>query len=303
MFSPARLPRAVASRSLHSARSWTPLRALSTQPVQSTPNQAQKPRAQKFQDPKGFNTAFYLAQKFKAKNARLHLVPHRYHALMNALATNELSEESLALLEDMNACGVAPDVGICNYALKACSNNPKRFREVLERMHKAKVQWDGVTYGRVIHHRLADGELELALQDFHAMLEAGHSIPGHLAERLANTAAKGDFPRLALDLIRVYEAGAQQALPPASWVETLTKSLELYYDEGIRTCLNRIQAEGISLDEGLTTEVLLYSARVADLDLAESMLKHLKELQVKLQEQHLAPLLEIYVKRNDIDGA
>lgn len=49
--------------------------------------------------------------------------------------------------------------------------------------------------------------------------------------------------------------------------------------------------------------MLLYSARVADLDLAESMLKHLKELKVKPQEQHLAPLLEIYIKRNDIDGA
>lgn len=58
----------------------------------------------------------------------------------------------------------------------------------------------------------------------------------------------------------------------------------------------------MSLDEGLTTEVLLYSARVADLGLAESMLKQLEKLGVQLQEQHLAPFLEIYVKKDNLDG-
>lgn len=306
MFSPARLPKAVTSRSLLSARSSTPLRALSTQPLQSTPNQAQtngRPRAQNLRDPKTFSTTFYLARKMKARKGNLPLVPHRYHSLMNALASNELFEEAMALIDDMVACGVAPDIGIYNYALKACANNPKRFRELLERMHNENVQWDAVTYSRVIHHRLQDGELELALQDFHAMLEAGHSIPIHIAERIAISAAKGDHPRLALDLIQVFEAGSGDALPHASWVQTLSKSVELYYDEGIRTCLERVQKDGISIDEGLTTELLLYSARVADLNLAESMLQRLKELKVKPEEQHLAPLLEIYVKNDDIAGA
>ncbi|KAG8906120.1 hypothetical protein FRC01_008115 [Tulasnella sp. 417] len=222
---------------------------------------------------------------------------------MNALASNELFEEAMALIADMDACGVAPDVGVYNHALKACSNNPKRFRELLARMEKENVRWDGVTYGHVIHHRLHDGELELALQDFNAMLEAGHSVPRHVAERMAFAAVNGDHPRLALDLIRVYEAGTSKALPPTAWIKTLSKSVELHYDEGVRTCLERVQKEGISIDEGLTTEILLYSGRVADLELAESMLEHLKKLEVKLQEQHLAPLLEIYVKRDDIDGA
>lgn len=94
--------------------------------------------------------------------------------------------------------------------------------------------WDGVTYSRMIHHRVRDGEIELALQDFHAMIKAGFSFPRHIAERFATSAARADHPRLALDLMKVYEAGSQDKVQTAPWVETLSKSVELYYVSFVR---------------------------------------------------------------------
>ncbi|KAG8945839.1 hypothetical protein FRC04_012286 [Tulasnella sp. 424] len=307
MFPSARLSKVVAPRSLLSARSSIPpaSRALSTQPLRSTRNQSQsngRPWSQNYRDPKDFNSVFYQASKFKARKDDRPLTVQRYYGLMDALAANELYDEALALIDDMDACGVAPDTRLYNLALKACANNPKRFRELIERIEKENVPWDGVTYSRMIHHRVRDGEIELALQDFHAMIKAGFSFPRHIAERFATSAAKADHPRLALDLMKVYEAGSQDKVQTAPWVETLSKSVELYYDEGIRTCLERLKKDEVSLDEGLTTELLLYSARVADLGLAESMLTHLEKLGVQLQEQHLAPFLEIYVKKDNLDG-
>lgn len=47
----------------------------------------------------------------------------RYYSLMDALAANELYDEALALIDDMDACGVAPDTRLYNLALKVIDSS------------------------------------------------------------------------------------------------------------------------------------------------------------------------------------
>ncbi|KAJ6499358.1 hypothetical protein C8R45DRAFT_982182 [Mycena sanguinolenta] len=239
---------------------------------------------------------FALAAEMKQRGIKPNVTT--YNTLLRALAQGAYGPATLATLEDMLAVGVAPDTTSLNHILDAHRTAPSSFISyILKRLEALAVTPNAATYTLLITRFVAEQNLEVALQYFHAM-KAHNLLPDVAAAQAVITlAANQGFPRLAIDIATSFENETFRKVEDSVWLACLHSSAAELYAEGVSiSWYTLVKDLAISPDEGLCTLVLHTAGRNGLPDLATDALRVLKVLDVPWMEHHLAPLFEAFCR-------
>ncbi|KAG5645196.1 hypothetical protein DXG03_006714 [Asterophora parasitica] len=228
-----------------------------------------------------------------------------YTALMNAAAFEGHWLDAWAILDDMVAEGISPDVTVFSALLKAqyrCSS--QHIWKVVEKMKELGVAPNATIYSNIIRRFLDQGNLELAIQYFYAM-KSHEIIPDvHIAQSVIAHTAQAGYPRLALDLAAWFESVSIRRLDHTVWVRCLIASAEQLYEEGVYSCWKKVVHElKMKPGEGICISVLDTAARHGLPDLATDVLRVMKLTGIEWQEYHFAPLIEAFSRQKQFKEA
>ncbi|KAJ6593845.1 hypothetical protein B0H19DRAFT_919621 [Mycena capillaripes] len=221
-----------------------------------------------------------------------------YNTLLRALAQDGHASATLAVLEDMLAVGVAPNIWSFNNIINAHRTESSSLLPViLTRMKVLRIAPNATTFTLLISRCVAEENLEVALQHFHAM-KACNIVPDvGAAQAVIILAAKQGHPRLAVDLAISFENESVRKVEDSVWLACLHSSAAELYAEGVsKSWYTLVTDLAISPDEGLCTLVLHTAGRSGLPDLATDALRVLKVLGVPWMEYHLAPLFEAFCR-------
>ncbi|KAF7361943.1 Methyltransf-25 domain-containing protein [Mycena venus] len=208
----------------------------------------------------------------------------RFNLDMASKADVRAPHACFALAAEMKQQGIKPTTSTYNTLLRALGQRPGNgyaMLAVLEDMFRF----------------VADDNLELALQYYHAM-KAHNLLPDvAAAQAVIVLAAKQGFPRLAVDLAVSFENETVRKVEDSVWVACLHSSATELYAEGVsKSWYTLVTDLAISPDEGLCMLVLHTAGRNGLPDLATDVLRVLKILDVPWMEHHLAPLFEAFCR-------
>ncbi|KAF5386004.1 hypothetical protein D9615_002506 [Tricholomella constricta] len=228
-----------------------------------------------------------------------------YTALMNAAAREGQWLDAWAILDDMMAVGVMPDVAVFNALLKAQHRcNSQYIWKVVDKMNELGVVPNADIFSFIIRRYLEGGNMELAIQYFCAM-KSHQIIPKvQVAQSLIAFTAQSGYPRLALDLATWFEQASIRRLDHTVWVRCLIASAEHLYMDGVFSCWKKVVHDlKMNPGEGICLSVLDTAARNGLPDLATDVLRVLKLSGTEWQEYHFAPLVEAFSRQKQFKEA
>ncbi|KAH9993234.1 hypothetical protein BJV77DRAFT_1060265 [Russula vinacea] len=205
-----------------------------------------------------------------------------------------MEEEAWALVDDMRALGIMPDIETYKFLLEAVRYASHTATwSVLRMMEDAGIEHTEGTYGLLIQRYVDDSNLEMAFK------------------LLVEMEGRGLTPTIktAEDVIVL---AAQRRMPPASvrrlgshaWVSCLLASSECLYKEGVLHLWPKVTNElKVLPDEGCAIEVLHTAGRHGLPELAINVLRVLETIGVDLREYHFAPIIESFCRTNRIKDA
>ncbi|KAF7298237.1 Methyltransf-25 domain-containing protein [Mycena chlorophos] len=219
-----------------------------------------------------------------------------YNTLLRSLAHGGHASATLAVLDDMLAMKIDPDVNSLNFIVEAHRTQlSPLLHVVLRRMKELDVVPNATTYTHLIQRFAAEGNLEECLRYYSEMKKTG--IVSQLAaiEAIIVLAARHNLPKLAIDLAVAYEQSTRP-IQQSVWLVCLQSSAAQLYAEGVsKSWPIVIKDQGILPDEGLCLLVLQTAARHGLSDLAAHVIRVLTLLEVPLEEHHFAPLFEAFL--------
>ncbi|KZO98939.1 hypothetical protein CALVIDRAFT_544698 [Calocera viscosa TUFC12733] len=232
--------------------------------------------------------------------------PHTetYNSILRLLDQLGQHETMFAILTDMDATGVAPDIETYNLLLHSTRFNDLDPNVILVRMDAAGVERNAITYQHLIISHIENQNLEMSLQLIDEMSSQGIQPTLHSVEQVVDLATRFNFARLAVDLAVAFEEESIRRLPPVSWMKMLACCAALHYVEGAEHCWAKGVVDGLaSPDEGVCIDLLNVSARAGRPDLATDVIRVLTKIGVVLREHHLAPVLEAFMKSDRLKDA
>ncbi|KAJ6475311.1 hypothetical protein C8R47DRAFT_1052915 [Mycena vitilis] len=221
-----------------------------------------------------------------------------YNTLLRGLARGGYASASFAVLEDMLALNISPTATSFNHIIDAHrAESSSLLPVILTKMETLGIRPNATTFSILIARFVAEENLELALQQYHAM-KTHNLVPDvAAAQSLIILAAEQGYPRLAVDLAVAFENESVRKVQDSVWLACLHSSAAALYAEGVSKSWYILVSDlAISPDEGLCTLVLHTAARNGLPDLATDALRVLKVLDVPWMEYHLAPLFEAFCR-------
>ncbi|KAH9062448.1 hypothetical protein EDB87DRAFT_1787713 [Lactarius vividus] len=228
-----------------------------------------------------------------------------YNTAMELFGKYAMEDEAWALIDDMKALGISPDVETFRFLLQAVRYAPHETTwSVLKMMKEAGIEHTEGSYAFLIQRYLADSNLEMAFKLLVEMERRGLTPTLKTAEAIITLAAQRRMPRLALELAENFEASSVRRLGMDVWVSCLLSSSECLYKEGVLHLWPKVTNElKVFPDEGCALEVLHTAGRHGLPDLAMDVLRALKTIDVELREYHFAPIIEALCRANRIKEA
>ncbi|EJD02798.1 uncharacterized protein FOMMEDRAFT_86064 [Fomitiporia mediterranea MF3/22] len=171
-------------------------------------------------------------------------------------------------------------------------------------MNKHSVNPNTRTYDFLINYYLDSDNLEMALLKLAEMNDLGFSPSLKVAKNLSHTAGQYGHARLALELADAYEETTIRRLDSEAWVNILIHSAEQLYAEGVLRCWKKVVTDlRVLVDEGLCQLVLHTAARHGLPVLASEAIRQLEAIGVQYQEYHFSPMLDAFVKNQQLKEA
>ncbi|KIY74366.1 hypothetical protein CYLTODRAFT_340262 [Cylindrobasidium torrendii FP15055 ss-10] len=228
-----------------------------------------------------------------------------FNLLIRAAALSYGSLECFAILEDMLAVGVKPDVLTFNGILSSCENSKQMFR-ILEDMKVHNVEPNNESYEhlfRLINSSTSD-RTEFALHIMMEMRAKGLEPTLASMEILIEMMVRFGHVHIAYDLIKAFEQDSARMLGLGSWMTCLQGASQVFWVEGVEDCWNHIMSHGSMLpDEGTCMNVLNTAGRFAKPELAASVVEVFRARGVHLQDFHFIPLVEALIESGSIREA
>jgi pentatricopeptide repeat protein len=179
-----------------------------------------------------------------------------YNSAMELFGKKGLEDEAWALVDDMKAQGIKPDIETYKYLLQVRTTSSlfggtadfifgtQAVRlaphdatwSVLRMMEEAGIEHTEGTYASLIQRYLADSNLEMAFKLLVEMEGRGLKPRLKTAEGVIILAAQRKMPRLALELAENFEASSVRRLSTHVWVSCLLSSSECLYVGAISSC-------------------------------------------------------------------
>ncbi|KAF7315387.1 Methyltransf-25 domain-containing protein [Mycena indigotica] len=238
-----------------------------------------------------FPQCFAVAAEMKKEK----VAPSRitYNTLLRSLAHGGHASATLAVLEDMVAMEIKPDVTAFNFIVHAHRTQVSPFlHSVLRRMENMEVPPNATTYALLISRFAQEQNLEVCLAYLREMQSAGLVPQLATIQSVIILAAEKGWPRLAIDLAESYERTTRK-VEDSVWHACLQASASQLYAEGVTKCWNLLVKDlAVLPDEGLCLLVLNTAARHGLPDLATDVMRILQILEVPWEEAHLAALFE-----------
>ncbi|KAH8994719.1 hypothetical protein EDB86DRAFT_1240832 [Lactarius hatsudake] len=228
-----------------------------------------------------------------------------YNSAMELFGKHAMDEEAWALIDDMKALGISPDIETFKLLLQAVRYAPHEATwSVLKMMKEAGVEHTEGSYAFLIRRYLVESNLEMAFKLLVEMERRGLTPTLKTAEDIITLAAKMRMPRLALELAENFEASSVRRLGMHVWVSCLLSSSECLYKDGVLHLWAKVTNElKVLPDEGCAIEVLHTAGRHGLPELALDVLRVLKTIDVELREYHFAPIIEAFCRTNRIKEA
>ncbi|KAF8894120.1 hypothetical protein BD779DRAFT_1669601 [Infundibulicybe gibba] len=228
-----------------------------------------------------------------------------YNALMFAAAHDACWFETWAILDDMLLLGVKPTAATFNHLIHAQRQKSSPYLwKVVEKMEELNIPPNSGTFTLIIQRFVADGNLELALQYFHAMRALKFVPELRAAQSMVSLTAQQGYPRLAIDLAVWFEQNSIRRLEHAAWMNCLISSADNLYADGVLTCWKMVVEDlNLTPDEGLCVAVLNTAARHGLPDLATDVLRVLKSMGAPWKEHHFASLIEAFCRDKQLKEA
>ncbi|KAH9165468.1 hypothetical protein EDB89DRAFT_2009586 [Lactarius sanguifluus] len=229
------------------------------------------------------------------KESRLRPDILTYNTAMELFGKHAMDEEAWALIDDMKALGISPDIETFRFLLQAVRYAPHEATwSVLNMMKEAGIEHTEGSYAFLIRRYLVESNLEMAFKLLVEMERRGLTPTLKTAEDIITLAAKRRMPRLALELAENFEASSVRRLGMHVWVSCLLSSSEcLYLQKNSRFCPT----------EGCAVEVLHTAGRHGLPELALDVIRVLKTIDVELREYHFAPIIEAFCHTGRIKDA
>ncbi|KAI0295849.1 hypothetical protein B0F90DRAFT_1748918 [Multifurca ochricompacta] len=223
-----------------------------------------------------------------------------YNSAMELFGKHGMEDEAWALVDDMKALGVMPDIETYKFLLQAVRYAPHEATwSVLRMMQGANVELNEGAYALLIQRYLDDSNLEMAFKLLVEMERRGLTPTLNTAEGIITLAARRRMPRLALELAENFEASSVRRLSMRVWVSCLLSSSECLYKEGVLHLWPKVTNElKVLPDEGCTVEVLHTAGRHGLPELAMDVLRVLKTIGADLKEYHFSPIIEAFCRTN-----
>ncbi|KAJ7072379.1 hypothetical protein C8F01DRAFT_1012105 [Mycena amicta] len=238
-----------------------------------------------------FPECFAVAAEMKAAG----ILPSKatYNTLLRSLAHGGHASATLAVLEDMLAMHIQPDVNSFNSIVEAHrTEGSPLLHAVLRRMKELDVPPNATTYTHLILRFAEEHNLEVCLTHLHEMKAAGLVPQLAAIQKIIVLAANQGFPKLAIDIAVSYEESTRK-VEDSVWLACLHASAAQLYAEGVtKAWYILVKDLAMSPDEGLCLLVLHTAARNGLPDLATDAMRILKLLGVPWEEHHIAPLFE-----------
>lgn len=228
-----------------------------------------------------------------------------YNSAMELFGKLGMEDEAWALVDDMKAFGIMPDIETYKFLLQAVRRAPHEATwSVLRTMEEAGMEHTEGTYALLIQRHLDDSNLEMAFKLLVEMEGRGLVPTLKTAESVITLAARRRLPRLALELAENFEASSVRRLGMDVWVSCLLSSSERLYKEGVLHLWPKVTDElKVLPDEGCAIEVLHTAGRHGLPELAMDVLRVLKIIGIDLQEYHFAPIIESFCRTERIKEA
>lgn len=153
-----------------------------------------------------------------------------YNSAMELFGKQAMEDEAWALVDDMKALGIMPDIETYKLLLQAVRHAPHISTwSVLRMMEDAGIEHTEGTYALLIRRYLDDSNLEMAFKLLVEMEGRGLTPTLKTAEDVITLAAQKRMPRLALELAENFEAASVRRLGMHIWVSCLLSSSECLY--------------------------------------------------------------------------
>jgi pentatricopeptide repeat protein len=179
-----------------------------------------------------------------------------YNSAMELFGKKGLEDEAWALVDDMKALGIMPDIETYKFLLQVRTTSPlfggaaqtlfltqavrnaphEATWSVLRMMEDAGIKHTEGTYALLIQRYLADSNLEMAFKLLVEMEGRGLKPRLGTAEGVIILAAQRRMPRLALELAENFEASSVRRLGMHVWVSCLLSSSECLYVSANSSC-------------------------------------------------------------------
>ncbi|KAI9442634.1 hypothetical protein H4582DRAFT_2110118 [Lactarius indigo] len=228
-----------------------------------------------------------------------------YNSAIELFAKHAMEDEAWALIDDMKALGISPDIETFKFLLQAVRHAPHEATwSVLKMMKEAGVEHTEGSYALLIRRYLVESNLEMAFKLLVEMERRGLIPTLKTAEDIIILAAQRRMPRLALELAENFEAASVRRLGMHVWASCLLSSSECLYKEGVLHLWPKVTSElKVLPDEGCAVEVLHTAGRHGLPELAMDVHRVLKTIDVELREHHFAPIIEAFCRTGQIKEA
>ncbi|KAI0030792.1 hypothetical protein K488DRAFT_53427 [Vararia minispora EC-137] len=222
-----------------------------------------------------------------------------FHSTMQCFAANRLWMEGLALIEDMKAVGVAPDVVMFNHLLEAVAHlRPNMSLQVFKLMEQCGITPNRDSYHYLLSRFIVDKNPEMVIKLVFEMDTKGISPSAQATQAIVEHLASHGFVHAALGLAKNYEK-ALGKLDPATWVRLLMAATDQFFGDGVSFLWNKVVNDlQIKPTEGLCLEVLNVAGRFGLRELAVDALRALHQQGIHPEEHHLAPMVEVFARHD-----
>lgn len=230
-----------------------------------------------------------------------------WRQMMRIFARQGMVSEALALLDDMKACHVHPQIDMLDMALEAAvqSDYAARIQDVLsyyapEPMHPLTIlsgrhvaNWTPTTYTHLLHHCARTSNFEYMILLVNTARKRAVVLGEDALLHIVRCAHQAGEPRIAYDMTRNLFNNASARI----WMNVLRTCAVHMYAPGIQTAWEH--SRPLETDEGLLIAILHAASRHGYTELVSSALACVPEL----TDVHLIPAWEAFCEARQFDRA
>ena len=230
-----------------------------------------------------------------------------WRQMMRIFARQGMVSEALALLDDMKACHVHPQIDMLDMALEAAvqSDYAARIQDVLsyyapEPMHPLTIlsgrhvaNWTPTTYTHLLHHCARTSNFEYMILLVNTARKRAVVLGEDALLHIVRCAHQAGEPRIAYDMTRNLFNNASARI----WMNVLRTCAVHMYAPGIQTAWEH--SRPLETDEGLLIAILHAASRHGYTELVSSALSCISEL----TDVHLIPAWEAFCEAQQFDRA